>query len=120
MPLGADLGGVPYPQFEVQLPQQALKSARVPGGFHPHPHTLPFEPGIELLGFLAVRQPPFPQLAGLAVDKRNLLEARMIITALYLGCICPIRSFRGSGELDQVSAGGGSQPKAPLFGQPGL
>jgi hypothetical protein len=49
-----------------------------------------------------------------------LLEARMIITALYLGCICPIHSFRGSGELDQVSAGGRSQPKALLFRQPGL
>ena len=60
------------------------------------------------------------QLAVLGVDKRNLLEILMMITAWYLGCICPIRSFRGSGELDQVSAGGLSQPKAALFGQLGL
>jgi len=40
---------------------------------------LPFEPDVELLGFFAVRQPTFPQFTGVVVDKRNLLEARMII-----------------------------------------
>src|SRR4029077_4127618 len=80
-PFGADLGGVPNPQFELQLAQQALEPTRVPAGFHAHPHTLPFEPGVELLGFFAVRQTPFPQLTGLAVNKRNLLETRMIVTA---------------------------------------
>src|SRR5579864_7898159 len=80
-PLGADLSGIPNPQFELQLAQQALEPTRVPAGFHAHPHTLPFEPGVELLGFLTVRQPPLPQLTALGVDKRNLLETRMIVTA---------------------------------------
>ncbi len=79
-PLGADLSGVPNPQFELQLAQQALEPTRVPAGFHSYPHPLPFKPGIELLGFSTVCQPPFPQLTALGIDKRNLLEARMIIT----------------------------------------
>src|SRR5579864_5966525 len=80
-PFGADLSRVPNPQFELQLAQQALEPTRVPAGFHSHPHALPFEPGVELLGFFTVRQPPLPQLTALSVDKRNLLEPRMIVTA---------------------------------------
>jgi hypothetical protein len=111
-PLGADLGGVPYPQFELHLAQQVLEPTRVPAGFHAHPHTLPFEPGVELLGFFAVRQPTFPQFTGLGIHKCNLLEARMIVKALYLVCICPIRCLCVSGGLDRDSAGGRSHPQA--------
>ncbi len=75
--------GVPYPQFELQLAQQALEPTRVPAGFHAHPHlqTLLLKLPVELLGFFAVHQPPFSHLTALAVDKRNLLETRMIIAA---------------------------------------
>jgi hypothetical protein len=55
----------------------------VPAGFHAytHFHALFFELAVELLGFFAVRQPPFSALSGFGVPESNLLEARMIITA---------------------------------------
>jgi hypothetical protein len=52
--------------------------------FHSHLHALFLQLLVELLGFLAVRQPSFAALSGRPVHKRNLLEARMIITAFYL------------------------------------
>ena len=59
--LRADLGGVADPQLKLQLAQQALEPARVPAGFHAHPHACVscFEFAVELLGLFAVRQPPF-------------------------------------------------------------
>ncbi len=38
-PLGADLGGVLCPQFELQLGQQTLEPTWVPAGFHGHPRV---------------------------------------------------------------------------------
>jgi len=58
----------------------------VPAGFHAysHLHALLFQLTVELFGFFTVPQPPFPALSGVGVHKSNLLETRMIITALYL------------------------------------
>src|SRR5512133_29517 len=55
----------------------------MPTGFHAHTHleALLFQFAIELLRFFPVRQPQFSQFTALSVDKRNLLEPRMIVTA---------------------------------------
>src|SRR5438128_7734502 len=51
----------------------------MPTGFHPDTHFFPahLELAVELLRFLAV--PQFP-LVPFRIDKRNLLEARVIVT----------------------------------------
>ena len=81
--LGTDLGGVADPQLEVQLRQQPLKPARMPTGFHPHAHlhSLGREIAVELLRFLAVLQSSFLQFPRFGIHKRNLLEARVVVTS---------------------------------------
>src|ERR1017187_709690 len=81
-PLGTDHGRVPDPQLEVQLRQQSFKPARMPAGFHPytHLHSLGREIAVELLRLLAVLQSLLPAFAGFGIHKRNLLEARMVVT----------------------------------------
>src|SRR6266702_1104134 len=73
---------VPDAQLKLQLAQQTFKPACVSAGFHAHSYsqTSLLELAIELLGFCAVRQPPFAALPGFCVHKCNLLEARMIVT----------------------------------------
>jgi hypothetical protein len=69
----------------------------VPAGFHAHPHfqTLFLQLLVELFGFLAMHQASFAQFPGVAVHKRNLLEARMIVTASEpFGCFAPPKSTR--------------------------
>src|SRR6266581_504728 len=53
-----------------------------PTGFHPNPHffSAHLELAVELLRFLAVSQFPFVPLTRVRIDKRNLLEARVIVT----------------------------------------
>ncbi|MGH7866305.1 MAG: hypothetical protein ACREP9_01445 [Candidatus Dormibacteraceae bacterium] len=70
------------PQLKPQVMQQTLEPARVSAGFHAHPYlqTLLFELAVEQFGFLAVSQPSFAQFTCLRVHKRDLLEARMIVT----------------------------------------
>jgi hypothetical protein len=111
-PFGTNLSSVADPQLELQAVKQTLEPAGMSAGFHPHTHpsSLPFEFAVELLGFFRMKQPVFAALPGFGVDECNLLEARMIITALYLVCICPIRSLCVSGGLDRDSAGGRSHP----------
>jgi hypothetical protein len=113
-PLGSDLGGVANPQPKWQLRQQSRKPACLPAGFHLDSYFVSFffQAPIELLGLLAVFQPLFLKLSALGIYKRDLWEARVIITSLYLVCISPIRSLCVSGELDRVSAGGRSHPGA--------
>src|ERR1035438_7077975 len=48
---------------------------------HPHAHPLRSEIAVELLRFFTVFQSPFVQLASFAVNKCNLLEARVIVTS---------------------------------------
>src|ERR1039457_3409525 len=81
-PLGTDHGGVPDPQLEVQLRQQPFKPARMPAGFHPytHLHSLGREIAVELLRLFAVLQSLLPAFASVGIHKRNLLEARMVVT----------------------------------------
>jgi hypothetical protein len=57
-----------------------------------------------------VLQPTLPAFASFGIHKLNLLEARMVVTTLYLVCICPIWSLCVSGGLDRDSAGGRSHP----------
>ena len=80
--LGTDLSRVSDPQLEVQLRQQPLKPARMPTGFHAHAHlhSLGREIAVELLRLLAVLQSTLPAFASFGIHKRNLLEARMVIT----------------------------------------
>ena len=54
----------------------------MPTGFHPNPHffSAHLELAVELLRFLAVPQFPFVQFPRVRIDKRNLLEARVIVT----------------------------------------
>src|SRR2546427_10001144 len=54
----------------------------MPTGFHPNPHFFPahLELAAELLRFLAVPQFPLVPFTTVRIDKRNLLEARVIVT----------------------------------------
>src|SRR6266704_2948333 len=54
----------------------------MPTGFHPNTHffSAHLELTVELLRFLAVPQFPFVPLTRVRIDKRNLLEARVIVT----------------------------------------
>src|SRR5438094_8410013 len=54
----------------------------MPTGFHPNPHffSAHLELTVELLRFLAVPQFPFVPFPRVRIDKRNLLEARVIVT----------------------------------------
>src|SRR5438309_2320089 len=54
----------------------------MPTGFHPNPSFFSphLELAVELLRFLAVPQFPFVQFPRVRIDKRNLLEARVIVT----------------------------------------
>jgi hypothetical protein len=81
--LGADLGGIPDPQLEVQLRQQPFKPARMPTGFHSHSrfHSLGRQFAVELLRFLRVLQSPFLQFPGFGIHKCNLLETRVVIAS---------------------------------------
>src|SRR6266576_371922 len=81
-PLGADLGGISDPQIKLQLPQQPFKPARLPTGFHSHPHldSLCPEIAVERLRFLAVLQSPLLQFPCFGIYKSNLLETRMVVT----------------------------------------
>src|SRR5712691_58539 len=51
-------------------------------GFHPNPYLFPahLELAVELLRFLAVPQSPFVQFTCVCIYKRDLLEARVIVT----------------------------------------
>src|SRR5206468_12813641 len=51
-------------------------------GFHPNPYLFPahLELAVELLRFLAVPQFPLVPFTRVRIDKRNLLEARVIVT----------------------------------------
>jgi hypothetical protein len=79
--LRADLGRIPNPQLKLQLSQQPFKPTSVPTRFHPYTHFefLRSQIAIELFRVLAMLQPPFLQLTRVCIDKRNLLEARMVI-----------------------------------------
>src|SRR5437867_13117888 len=54
----------------------------MPTGFHPNPHffSAHLELAVELLRFLAVPQFPLVPFTTVRIDKRNLLEARVIVT----------------------------------------
>ena len=103
-PLGADLGGVPDPQLDVQLCQQSFKPACVSTGFHPHAHfhSLGRQVTVKLLRYFRMRQSPLSQFPSFGIHKSNLLEARMIITTYNnhvgsflpgLGCLAPPKSI---------------------------
>ena len=101
---------IPNPQLKLQFREQSFKPARMPARFHPYAHfpSLPRKIAIELFRFLTVLQSPLLEFPGLAIQKSNLLEARVIIASLYLVCICPSRFLCVSGGLDRDSAGGRS------------
>src|SRR5438876_10302726 len=54
----------------------------MPAGFHPNTHffSAHLELAVELLRLLAVPQIPFVPFTSARIDKRNLLEARAIVT----------------------------------------
>src|ERR1039457_1645365 len=80
--LRPDLLCVPDPQFKVQLRQQPFKPARMPTGFHSHTHfhSRCRKSTVELLRFLTVFHSSFVPLASFSINKRNLLEARVVVT----------------------------------------
>jgi hypothetical protein len=116
-PLRSDLRRISDPQLKVQLRQQSLKPARVPTRFHPHAHihSAPFEFAVELLRFLPVPQSSFVQLPSFAIHKRNSLEARVVVTSLYLVCVCPIRSLCVRWGTGSGFGGRPFTPEALLF-----
>jgi hypothetical protein len=80
----------------------------MPNGFQAHAH-LDFsllQLAIKPLSFtVVVHESLLSAFFRLGIYKRDLLHARVIVTSLYLVCVCPIRSLCVSGELDRVSAG---------------
>jgi hypothetical protein len=54
---------------------------------------LPGQRTIKLFGLGPVAQPSFFISSRLIVKDRDLLKSRMKITALYLGCNCPISAI---------------------------
>jgi len=97
--LGADLGRVSDPQLQRQIAQQPLTPARVSAGLHAHTrfNALLPELAVELLGFLPMRQAALTEFATLGIYKRDLLKARMIVTALYLASHSLIASLHATG-----------------------
>src|SRR5207249_7726225 len=65
----------------------------MPTGFHPNPHffSAHLELTVELLRFLAVPQFPLVPFTTVRIDKRNLLEARVIVTTYndHVGSFLP-------------------------------
>src|SRR5260370_1319931 len=80
---GSDLGGITNPQLEVQFRQQSLEPARMPTGFYPHTHFHSWccEVTVELFRFLRVLQSPLSKFSSVGIHKRNLLEARVVVTS---------------------------------------
>src|SRR5229473_8635091 len=80
---GSDLGGIANPQLEVQFCQQSLEPARMPTGFYPHTHFHSWccEVTVELFRFLRVLQSPLSKFSSVGIHKRNLLEARVVVTS---------------------------------------
>src|SRR5213076_2677685 len=58
------------------------QTRRMPAGFHPDTHffSAHFELAVVLLRFLAVPQLALVPFTTVRIDKRNLLEARVIVT----------------------------------------
>src|SRR5713226_9578321 len=80
---GSDLGGIANPQLEVQFRQQSLEPARMPTGFYPHTHFHSWccAVTVELFRFLRVLQSPLSKFSSVGIHKRNLLEARVVVTS---------------------------------------
>src|SRR5712692_1544879 len=80
---GSDLGGIANPQLEVQFRQHSLEPARMPTGFYPHTHFHSWccEVTVELFRFLRVLQSPLSKFSSVGIHKRNLLEARVVVTS---------------------------------------
>jgi hypothetical protein len=66
---------IPDPQLELQLEEQPFKPARMPTGFHPHPHfhSLPRQFAVKLLRFLRVLQSPFLRFPSVGLHKSNVI-----------------------------------------------
>ncbi len=110
--LGADRSSVANPQLKLQLGEQTFEPEGMSAGFRADalPHATSFEVFVEVFGLFLVFQALLVKFARVGVHIRNLLEARVMVTTLYLVCICPIRSLCVSGGLDRDSAGGRSHP----------
>jgi hypothetical protein len=79
--LGPNLSGFPHRQLVPQLRQHLGKPPRVARALDPYQGRL-LQPGVKASGFAVfVLQPLLHHLACLRVQHRNLLEARMEITA---------------------------------------
>ena len=79
-----DLRWVAHPQLELQLRQQVLEPACVPGSFDPHPHldSFCFQVAVEFLRFpIAVPQLLFTAFPGFRVHPSNVLNTRVIIAS---------------------------------------
>src|SRR5262249_15904390 len=72
------------PQLEVQLCQEPLKPPGMPGGLHTHPHAASTQLliAVKLLRCsVAMGQSLLATIPCLRIYKRNLLNARVIITS---------------------------------------
>ena len=90
-------------------PLRVVRTSVHAAGFHPHshPHLLCREITVEFLRFLAVLQSPLSHFSRFRIHKRNLLEARMIITPYN----SDVGSFLRAGWLawhDQLYSGTGA------------
>ena len=78
---GPDLSGIAQPQLVPALCQQTLEPGVVPASLHPHSHRTARPGTVERLRLLPMSQPFFLVLSRLLVKDRDLLKARVKITA---------------------------------------
>jgi hypothetical protein len=53
-PFGPYLGSISDPHFHLQFGEEALEPARMPAGFHAHPHLLARQSTVKLLPLCAM------------------------------------------------------------------
>src|SRR6266581_6535327 len=99
--LGTNLACVSDPKLESELIHQPLEPAPVPAGFHPDADldSSLVEFTVELLGLAGMFKPTFTAFSCFAIDKGDLLEARVVITTynLHVRLLSP-EPLVGSGE----------------------
>src|SRR5947208_15580945 len=109
----ADLGRVTDPQFVSLLYKHPLEPMRVTSGFHPHAGGS-WKSRVKGPGFSGlVFQPALNDFAGLGIQHRDLLEARMKITA-YNQHTRLLSSEPWSGQHRQVYSAGRSRRRYPI------
>ena len=105
---GTNLCRVSDPEFVIVFSQHSLEPLSIGGSLHPDPSRTR-KCGVKLLGFSVLMfQPALNDLTGCGIQHRNLLEARMEITAYNQHRSAPF--LRASVESPSPSLLGRGEP----------